>query len=63
VCCEQLVCAQCAGRVADARCSSCRAARDALHHRNGGWSAYAVPLVVALALLLYVVLLVRLHTP
>lgn len=63
MCCEQLVCAQCAGRVAEARCSTCRAARDALHHKDAGWSAYAVPLAVAAVLVLYLLLMVHLRTP
>ncbi len=32
MCCEDLVCARCAGPVAEARCPSCRSARDSMHH-------------------------------
>jgi hypothetical protein len=32
VCCEHLVCANCAQLVADGRCAVCRATRDAMHH-------------------------------
>jgi hypothetical protein len=54
--CEHLICAQCAGPVAEARCPVCRAAKSDLHHHHHGISLpYAVallllPLPVALAL-------------
>ncbi|OAA20120.1 hypothetical protein UG55_108134 [Frankia sp. EI5c] len=32
MCCEDLVCARCAGPVAEGRCPSCRAARQSMHH-------------------------------
>jgi hypothetical protein len=32
MCCDDLVCARCAGPVAEGRCPACRAARAALHH-------------------------------
>jgi hypothetical protein len=62
MCCDELVCARCGGRVAEARCPVCRAARAALHHRNGDWSAYAVPVLVGLVALLYLILVIYLHT-
>lgn len=61
MCCEHLICARCAGRVAEGRCPTCRSARDALHHRGTDWSAYAIPLLVTLAVVLYVILALHLR--
>jgi hypothetical protein len=48
MCCEDLVCARCAGPVAEGRCPTCRAARAELHHHSG----FALtPQLVALVLL------------
>jgi hypothetical protein len=52
MCCEQLVCAACTGRVSEARCPVCRAYRDARHAGSTAWSSYVVPLLAALAALL-----------
>ncbi len=53
MCCEDLVCARCAGPVAEGRCPACRAARAMLHH-----SPYAMtPQVLAVVLLTLVALL------
>ena len=54
--CEHLICAACAGPVAEANCPVCQAARAHVHHHSGG---LRVPLiVVALAVLL---LLLAMH--
>ena len=54
--CEHLICAQCAGPVAEARCPVCRAARSDLHHHSHGHTIqYAVVLMLlALAIILAV---------
>jgi len=54
--CEHLICAQCAGPVAEARCPVCRAARSDLHHHGHGHTIqYAVVLMLlALAIILAV---------
>jgi hypothetical protein len=60
MCCEDLVCARCAGPVAEGRCPTCRAARAELHHESGGFSVS--PQLVALVLLvLTVVALLAAH--
>jgi len=48
--CEHLICAQCAGPVAEARCPVCRAARSDLHHHTHGISIPQVVLLLLLAL-------------
>jgi hypothetical protein len=58
MCCEQLVCAACGGRVSDGGCGRCRAYRDA-HHAAG--TDPHLPVVSLLALLAMIVLLVALH--
>jgi hypothetical protein len=52
--CEHLICAQCAGPVAEGRCPTCRLARSHVHHSG---PSHTVPLVLAtlLALLLLAV--------
>ena len=50
--CEHLICAQCAGPVAEGRCPTCRTARTHIHQ-----SGPAVSLPVALAVLLTLLLL------
>jgi len=52
MCCEQLVCAACSGRVAEARCPACRAYRDAHHPGSTDWAAFVLPLLAVLAALL-----------
>ena len=37
VCCEQLLCAACGGRVAEARCATCAVSRAQVH-QTSGWS-------------------------
>jgi hypothetical protein len=49
--CEHLICAQCAGPVAEGRCPVCRAAKSDLHHHHHGISIpYALLLLSLLAL-------------
>jgi hypothetical protein len=56
MCCEQLVCASCNGRVAEAGCPTCRASRADLHGgEQQAWSLPFLLLVAALVLLLVVV--------
>jgi hypothetical protein len=52
--CEHLICAQCAGPVAEGRCPVCRAARSHVHHSARGTTVpYALAiLLLALALIL-----------
>ncbi|HEY2507186.1 MAG TPA: hypothetical protein VGI58_11755 [Streptosporangiaceae bacterium] len=49
--CEHLICAQCAGPVAEGRCPTCRAARAQIHHHSHGMNVQVIAaalLVVAL---------------
>ena len=56
--CEHLICAQCAGPVAEGRCPACRAAREHVHHQH----FTVTPQLIAAALLaLTVVLLIVIH--
>ena len=50
MCCEQLVCAACGGRVTDARCSTCVASRASVHGVSG--SRMSPELLLLLLLLL-----------
>ena len=57
--CEHLICAQCAGPVAEGRCTVCRAARADLHTHGLNWSAstaavVGVVLILLIALALHV---------
>jgi hypothetical protein len=47
--CEHLICAQCAGPVAEGRCPTCRDARAHVHHETHGIS---VQLILAIMLVL-----------
>jgi hypothetical protein len=47
--CEHLICAHCAGPVAEGRCPTCRDARAHVHHENHGLS---VQLILAAMLVL-----------
>jgi hypothetical protein len=55
--CEHLICAQCAGPVAEGRCPVCAAARARMHHHHAGPNMI-LPLfaVVLIALLLMLAL-------
>ena len=56
MCCEHLICANCAGPVSEGRCSVCRSQRARMHHQTGGLSfsamtAILLTLLVAVAFL------------
>ena len=53
--CEHLICAQCAGPVAEGRCTICRAARADLHAHVPNWSV-STALLVGVVLMLLVIL-------
>ena len=57
MCCEQLVCADCAGRVSDGRCRTCRAYRDSHHGTQPDRTAYLIPLLAALLAMLLTLML------
>jgi len=58
--CEHLICAQCAGPVAEGRCSTCRAAREQLHHSHPNLGHQL--LIAGLGLLIFtLVLLLAAH--
>jgi hypothetical protein len=40
--CEHLICAQCAGPVAEGRCPTCRDARAHVHHETHGVSVQVI---------------------
>jgi hypothetical protein len=52
--CEHLICAQCAGPVAEGRCPTCREARAHVHHHGHGVSAQLVAAVLLVLALLTV---------
>jgi hypothetical protein len=56
--CEHLICAQCAGPVAEGRCPVCRSARDHVHHENHGPS---LPILLAAALVLVLLAVAAMH--
>jgi hypothetical protein len=56
--CEHLICAQCAGPVAEGRCPVCHAARARMHHHGG--PSMTLPLV-ALALIAVLLMIAALH--
>jgi hypothetical protein len=56
--CEHLICAQCAGPVAEGRCPSCRLSREHVHRDNHG---LALQLVLAAALVLVLLGLAAMH--
>jgi hypothetical protein len=56
--CEHLICAQCAGPVAEGRCPVCHAARARMHHHVG--PGMTLPLV-AVALMALLVMMLALH--
>ena len=58
--CEHLICAQCAGPVAEGRCPACRAARTQVHHSGHGISVqYAIALMLLLAAVLIAIRHIR----
>jgi hypothetical protein len=56
--CEHLICAQCAGPVAEGRCPTCREARAHVHHETHGVS---VQVVAAILLVLALLALAATH--
>jgi C4-type Zn-finger protein len=56
--CEHLICAHCAGPVAEGRCPVCRAAKSDLHHHG---PAISIPYALAILLLATAVLLAIQH--
>jgi hypothetical protein len=57
MCCEHLICARCAGPVAEGRCASCSAARADLHATPGAPGLQAIVLLTLLVLVLLALLL------
>jgi hypothetical protein len=55
--CEHLICAHCAGPVAEGRCSSCRAARAHIHRNVPGFSPQVIIAAGVLILTLLLILL------
>jgi hypothetical protein len=55
MCCEGLICASCAGPVVEGRCSTCRTARDHMHHAGGFTPQVWAALIAAAALLVFLV--------
>lgn len=56
--CEHLICAQCAGPVAEGRCPVCAASRARVHHQAG--SGLTLPLI-ALAILVLLLMALELQ--
>ena len=56
--CEHLICAQCAGPVAEGRCPVCRASKADLHHDA---HVISVPHMVAILLLIAALALAMQH--
>jgi len=59
MCCEDLVCARCTGPVSEARCPSCRSARDSMHHTL--FTVTPQMLVVVMSVLLILTFLAAQH--
>ncbi|OLE20295.1 MAG: hypothetical protein AUG49_25535 [Catenulispora sp. 13_1_20CM_3_70_7] len=55
MCCEHLVCANCAGPVSEGRCSLCRGRRDQMHHQGG--TSFSMMVAVLLTLFVAVAFL------
>ena len=57
MCCEQLLCAACGGRVSEARCATCAVSRAHVHGGSGwAWTPELVAAAVALLTLVVLVL-------
>ena len=56
MCCEHLVCANCAGPVSEGRCSVCRGHRAQMHGDSGGM-AFSTMAVLLLTMLVAVAFL------
>jgi hypothetical protein len=59
--CEHLICAQCAGPVAEGRCPVCSAARARMHHHHGPNMTLPLLAVTLIALLLMMLALHLAH--
>ena len=46
MCCEHLICANCAGPVSEGRCSVCRAHKEQMHGHGSGLSPSAMTAVL-----------------
>jgi hypothetical protein len=55
--CEHLICAHCAGPVAEGRCPACRASREHVHQHSGA----SPQLIIAAVLVLSLLLLLAMH--
>ncbi|GAA2143749.1 hypothetical protein GCM10009760_30460 [Kitasatospora kazusensis] len=56
--CDQLVCANCNGRVSDGRCPVCRANRARLQEQQGPFAALSPATLIALLVALLAVALI-----
>ncbi len=56
--CDQLVCANCNGRVSEGRCAVCRANRARLQEQQGPFAALSPAMLVALVVALLAVALI-----
>ncbi len=61
MCCEHLVCANCAGPVSEGRCAVCRAARERLHHHDG--PALSPATIAALLAVVALIVVLAQHWP
>jgi hypothetical protein len=52
MCCEDLVCARCAGPVVEARCPACRSARASLHHSTFTLTPQFLAIILAIVSIL-----------
>jgi hypothetical protein len=59
--CEHLICAQCAGPVAEGRCPVCRAAREGMHHHHHAGQNMILPLFAVVLIALLLMLALHLH--
>ncbi|NUP49959.1 MAG: hypothetical protein HOW97_22000 [Catenulispora sp.] len=60
MCCEHLICANCAGPVSEGRCSVCRGHREQMH-RGGGVSASTLTAVFLTLLVAVAFLTTTMH--
>jgi hypothetical protein len=56
--CEHLICAHCAGPVAEGRCPSCRSARDHVHRSS---HVPGLPVLLAVVLVALLLTLAAMH--
>ena len=61
MCCEHLVCANCAGPVSEGRCSVCRGQRAQMHGQSGGVSFSAMAAVLLTLLVAVAFLTTTIH--